>query len=364
MFPLIDPRPNVLGLLSRLKGENDDFFTLEFAIDDTLLKTFCIDYLHREWVPYDKASKMARASYWDNVIECYYRLGFSGLRVSNGLMFEINALSEDNPRKWSNHTGQISDEESYHAYPWPTIEDMDLFDYEYVSTHLYEGMGIFACVYGGILEMLSEYLLGFENLSYMLYDDEGLLKTITNRVGDLLLSAYKKILKIPKVVAILQGDDMGYNSGLMFPIDFLRTYIFPWHKALYRMAKEANIPYLLHSCGNLRPILDELITFCDAKHSFENNGLSVIDFCKTHGKKVGVIGGIDMDILARGSKTQVKEAVDQTLEACFCSSRYVLGSGNSIPDYVPMENFIHMLESGYRWFEAHKKEGNPTCKPK
>ena len=37
---------------------------------------------------------------------------------------------------------RVSDEKSFEDYPWPTLDDVDLFDYEYVSEHLPEGMGM------------------------------------------------------------------------------------------------------------------------------------------------------------------------------------------------------------------------------
>ena len=110
-------------------------------------------------------------------------------------------------------------------------------------------------------------------------------------------------------------------------------------------------PFLLHSCGNLDRIIKDLIedVGIDAKHSFEDAIEPVEKFCDRYGKRIAVIGGVDMDILARGTEAQVRERTRQILEACAVSNSYILGSGNSIANYVPPHNYLAMLEEGYQF---------------
>ena len=37
------------------------------------------------------------------------------------------------------------------------------------------------------------------------------------------------------------------------------------------------------------------------------------------------------------------------METCGGRGRYAIGSGNSIPSYVPLENYLAMLEEGRRF---------------
>jgi len=126
----------------------------------------------------------------------------------------------------------------------------------------------------------------------------------------------------------------------------LRKYVLPWHKRFAAIAHERNMPYLLHSCGNLEKIMQDLIldVGIDAKHSFEDNIIPVQDFQAQYGNRIAVLGGLDMDILAAGTPEQVRQKTRALIETCGQRGRYAIGSGNSIPDYVPVENYLAMID--------------------
>jgi uroporphyrinogen decarboxylase len=57
------------------------------------------------------------------------------------------------------------------------------------------------------------------------------------------------------------------------------------------------------------------------------------------------VGGIDMDFLARKSPEEVKLRARKLLEKTFDTGGFALGSGNSIPDFVPVENYLAMIRA-------------------
>jgi uroporphyrinogen decarboxylase len=61
------------------------------------------------------------------------------------------------------------------------------------------------------------------------------------------------------------------------------------------------------------------------------------------------MGGVDVDLLVRGTEEQVRSRTREILEACAPSGGYVLGSGNSIANYVPLGNFLAMVDEGWRY---------------
>ena len=52
----------------------------------------------------------------------------------------------------------------------------------------------------------------------------------------------------------------------------LRQYVFPIQAQVARIAHEAGMPFLLHACGNLELVMDDVIddVGIDVKHSFED----------------------------------------------------------------------------------------------
>jgi uroporphyrinogen decarboxylase len=111
------------------------------------------------------------------------------------------------------------------------------------------------------------------------------------------------------------------------------------------------MPFILHTCGQLQAIMDDLIedVGIDAKHSFEDVIEPVESIVARYGDRIGIIGGVDLDLLSRGSEEQVRTRTREILTACAPSRGYVLGSGNSIANYIPIDNFLAMLDEGWRF---------------
>jgi uroporphyrinogen decarboxylase len=83
----------------------------------------------------------------------------------------------------------------------------------------------------------------------------------------------------------------------------------------------------------------------DAKHSFEDVIEPVEDFHQKWRHKIAAIGGVDVDLLARGTEDQVRDRTLQILNACAPDGAYIAGSGNSITNYIPVNNYLAMLEA-------------------
>jgi uroporphyrinogen decarboxylase len=153
-------------------------------------------------------------------------------------------------------------------------------------------------------------------------------------------------------VAVLWGsDDLGFRSGTMMSPDFLRRKILPWHKRCAQIARAKGKPYLLHSCGKLDEIMNDLIddVRIDGKHSFEDAILPVTEAKSRYGHKIALLGGIDMDFLCRSDESKIRRRVRETLEICTKGGGYCLGTGNTVANYVPLDNFLAMIDEGRRF---------------
>jgi uroporphyrinogen decarboxylase len=116
------------------------------------------------------------------------------------------------------------------------------------------------------------------------------------------------------------------------------------------MTHEAGRLYLLHTCGKLDLIMDDLVNTVgiDAKHSFEDTIEDVADAKEKWGSKIALLGGIDMDFICRADEDAIRQRVRKTLDRCGTRG-YCLGTGNSVANYVPVDNYLAMLDEGRRW---------------
>jgi uroporphyrinogen decarboxylase len=183
-----------------------------------------------------------------------------------------------------------------------------------------------------------------------LVSDVTLVKAVADRLGGLMVEFYHHLLDLDRLVAIFPGDDMGYNVGTMISPNDLRTYFLPWHKKFASLAHEKGLPYFLHSCGNLGKIMDDLINDVgiDGKHSYENNIIPVSEFQSRYGGRIAVLGGLDLNILGASSPDEVRKQTRHLIETCGKRGRYAVGSGNSIPSYIPAQNYLAMVDEAVR----------------
>jgi uroporphyrinogen decarboxylase len=295
---------------------------------------------------------------WTEVlVQFWYSLGYDAVRLKAGLdLPRTEILAEDTAglkragRKWQSETeGPIATWEDFERYPWPRVEDADLSQIEYAARILPDGMKILVSPYG-MLEPLM-WLMGFGPFAVALYDNPDLIAAMVERIAGIYIPLAEAALDMDSVGGLFTGDDMGYKTGTMIAPDHLRQYVFPYHKRLAAMAHARGKVYILHCCGNVEAVMDDLIddVAIDAKHSFEDAIQPVEGFKARYGHRIGVVGGIDIDLLCRASEEEVRARVRAVLDACMPGGGYVLGTGNSVANYIPVDNFLAMVDEGHRW---------------
>jgi uroporphyrinogen decarboxylase len=104
--------------------------------------------------------------------------------------------------------------------------------------------------------------------------------------------------------------------------------------------------------------MDDLIddVKIDAKHSFEDEIMPVAEAFEKYGRRVAILGGIDVDFLVRSGEEAVRRRVRETLDACMggtggggFGTGYCLGTGNTVANYIPVQSFLAMLDEGRRY---------------
>jgi uroporphyrinogen decarboxylase len=253
-------------------------------------------------------------------------------------------------RDWQDeHTGPIQGWEDFEAYLWPKVADIDFSRLEFLERELPRNMGCYELT-AHIFETLS-FLVGYETLCYFVVDQPALVDAILERVGAYYVDFTRALADFSRVAVIWGSDDLGFRSGTMMSPDFLRRKILPWHKRCAEIARSKGKPYLLHSCGRLDEIMDDLIVEVgiDGKHSFEDAILPVAEAKRRYGDRIALLGGIDMDFLCRAGEEDIRKRVRDTLDACMKDGGYCLGTGNTVANYVPLDSYLAMIDEGCRY---------------
>jgi len=246
------------------------------------------------------------------------------------------------------HTGPITNWEEFEKYAWPDPQTPEATRVlQWYQENLPEDM----CIIGGLTGHFAEFLsalMGYETLCYALFDQRDLVKAIADKLTELFQAIVKRILEFDRVKMIWGSDDMGFKTGTLISPADMRQFVLPGHKKLAEISHAAGRPYLLHSCGNLAEIIDDLTdnVKIDAKHSFEDTIEDVRQVKHTYGRKIALLGGIDMDFICRADEQAIRRRVRETLDVCNPGGGYCLGTGNTVANYIPLDNYLAMVDEG------------------
>ncbi len=251
--------------------------------------------------------------------------------------------------------GPIQNREDFERYPWNELEDRywEYADAKFAALgrNLPPGMLALGGVGNGVLE-ISEDLVGFESLAYLMADDPETYAELFRRIGNLMLAIWKEFLRrYGNLFAICRfGDDLGFRSSTLISPKLIRQYIIPQYQPVIALIKGTGKPFLWHSCGRIFQVMEDVIALgIDAKHSNEDAIAPFEDWIKRYGGRIGLLGGIDVDLLCQKAPTEITEDVYKKGRRFRATAQgYALGSGNSIPDFVPLEGYRAMLEGARR----------------
>ncbi|MEI7634548.1 MAG: uroporphyrinogen decarboxylase family protein [bacterium] len=290
----------------------------------------------------------------------YVRCGLDGLQMpmSTRSVDDTAAMGRDAGRQFEDeHTGPVATWEQFEKYDWPDPARASTEPLEWLEKNLPDNMCVMgnsgyasSIGFGRFFKSLSS-LMGYETMCYALYEQRDLVAAIVGRVTAIYKASLDRMLEFERVRLIVANDDMGFKTGTLVSPGDLRELILPAHKLMAQTARAAGRPYVLHSCGNLALIMDDLIddVRIDAKHSFEDVILPVAEAKRLYGGRIAILGGIDMDAITRGSEAEVRARACQTLEACMPGGGYCLGTGNTVANYVPVDNYLAMMDEGRKF---------------
>ena len=247
----------------------------------------------------------------------------------------------------------IDSMDALEAYPW----DEKLKEYvrhftEYfdaVREALPEGMKVAGGVGSGMFETIQDFV-PFQELAFLQVDEPEVYEELWARIGDLEFDIWKWALNnYSDCFAVCRfGDDLGFRSSTLIQPEEIRKHVIPQYKRIVDLVHSYDKPFLLHSCGKIYEVMDELIDTVgiDAKHSNED-AIDVFDvWVKKYGDRIGNFGGVEMNIMTLNTPEEVKRYVFDLLERIGTGNGGIaIGTGNQISPYTEPANWVAMCEA-------------------
>jgi uroporphyrinogen decarboxylase len=350
----MNPKPDFQRLLTALtcSGEPDRVPLVELGISYDVIGGFLgrkVESLA------DVAEFYTKAGYdYMKVTPIYYwnpekRTPKEGVRSSTG-KFSANTKEDVQINYATEGAGIITTWNDFETYPWMDVEKVDYSVFDRANAVLPDGMKII----GHQADIFTQLwcLMGFETFSYACVEEPELVEAMADKIGGVVLRMFERIAEQKNIGALWISDDIAYTEGLMVSPAFLRKHIFPWYKKIGNIARQMGVPYMYHSDGDLWQVMPDLIDDIgfNALHPVEPKGMDINDLKSKIGHKVCLIGNIDLGYtLTRGTTEEVDAEVKQRIREVAPGGGYCLGSSNSVPYYVPVQNYRAMVEAALKY---------------
>ena len=248
--------------------------------------------------------------------------------------------------------GVIQNRKDFDNYPWDTIPDIF---FKQCGEHLRafretlpDGVKGAGGVGNGIFECVQD-ITGFENLCGIKAEDEELFTALFRKIGDLQTVIWTRFLReYGDLFCVCRfGDDLGFKTSTFLSPADIHEHIIPQYRRIIALIHAAGKPFLLHSCGCIFNVMDDIIDAgVDAKHSNEDVISPYSRWIDGYGGKIGNFGGIDTSVLCDITDADVVHCTENIYRLCEAKGHgAAIGSGNSIPNYVSAEKYCLMVDT-------------------
>lgn len=207
------------------------------------------------------------------------------------------------------------------------------------------GLALYAGMRGMLIYTII-FSMGFEAFSIALMEEPEVIDEMIKRYTEWESEVALRI-QLEGIDFIFMYSDMAYNSGPFFSPQVLREKFLPYMR---QVADTIQIPWGLHTDGDITSVYTELISLgLNFMHPTDPNSMDIRKIKNQYGKKVTLLGNVDVNLLGMGSTHDIEQYVKMLLKAVASDGRYIFGSGNAITKSAKFENIITMIETFRRY---------------
>ena len=206
--------------------------------------------------------------------------------------------------------------------------------------------GLYVAVFVGDLFERACFLRGPGEFLLDLMAHPAFARELFQRTMDYILETMEEVAKLP-VDGVFLSDDYGDQRGLLMSPDTWRDLIAPELRRFCLRARELGLTPALHSCGNVRELLPELIDIgFRIIHPLQPEALDVVEVKRTLGDQFTIYGGLDTQrVLPDGSPEDVRALVAQRVQELGRGGGFILGPAMKIQHDVPLANLLALIDA-------------------
>lgn len=230
-----------------------------------------------------------------------------------------------------------------YQFPDPTAE----YRFEHLDEWCTRNAEHYRIVWIGDLWERATFMCGMENLLlYVALEPEFVTDLLTG-IADYILRTMEILVSRFEFDCVALSDDYGIQKSLLISPDAWRRFVKPKLADIFSKAKSASKTVFLHSCGNVRTVVPDLVELgLDILHPIQPEALDILELKSQFGKQLSFCGGLGtQNLLVNGSPDDVHNEVQRLKQEMGHNGGYILESGITIQADVPLENMLAMIEA-------------------
>jgi len=248
-----------------------------------------------------------------------------------------------------------ADEAAVAAWPMPSPDD---FDYSGVAAScaaqrdyaVSVGSPGLACIMN-----TAGFLRGMEQVFVDLALDEPAGLLLIDRMLAIQLETTRRTLAAADgdIDFMWIGEDLGTQQGPLISMETFQRHIKPRHQPFFDLAREYNLPVMMHTCGSSSWAYDAYIdmglTVVDTLQP-EAKDMSPTYLMQRFGDRLSFHGCISTaGPVADGTVEETVAYCRQTLQTMMPGNGYCFAPTHSLQDNSPTENVVAMYETAHQY---------------
>jgi len=182
-------------------------------------------------------------------------------------------------------------------------------------------------------------LRGFENFLMDILADEDQAAALLDKITDFHVALAKRYVTLG-VNCGRTVDDYGMQTSMLVAPDLWRRLFKPRLARIVAVYRNAGLPMIHHSCGNIMEIVPDLIEIgVNVLNPIQPKALDLKALAENYGDKVTFFGGIcNQEVLPLRSPKEIDDNVRETVAILGKNGRYVIAPSNGVGSDVPLQN--------------------------
>lgn len=233
------------------------------------------------------------------------------------------------------------------SFPWPDPEVANLLDDAARAIAANGGQRFAVPNFGFALFERAWSLRGFDQFLMDMMDELEWTEALLDRITDIQVKLARRFVALG-VDGGYFGDDYGAQHGMLFSPKIWRHLFKPRLGRMFAFLREAGLPVILHSDGDIWAILPDLVEIgLSCLNPVQPEVLDHTRLQREFGKHLSFYGGISSQtVLPTGTPTQVKTATAACIrDLAPNGSGLVVGPSHRIQSDIPVANVTAMLEA-------------------